>query len=315
MSARLRSLFLIAAGAFTCSISFGQSLAIGAIGGMRATNDLTGEAATSVSGRYVLGPELDIGLPFGLGFEVDALYRRQGYQASSFYSGQFDEHANSWEFPILLKYKLPFPLIRPLLEAGYAPRVINGTVHFYTNGSTDGTDYPTSQGIVVGGGVQFGMAACASHRRSATLTGTTRQSSWPWVTARSLNPHKTRRTSCSASPGSCISAPAPFFRNLLRYSLITLPKPRIATGQRGALGVRQAHSTIGLFLRSWPCVAMPTEGSTALSQGMTCRCPPRPEICGTRGTKPMPCCCRLEGARLNRTVLIDGASVPSSVAA
>jgi hypothetical protein len=141
MSARLRSLFLIAAGALTCSVSFGQSLAIGAIGGMRATNDLTGEAATSVSGRYVLGPKLDIGLPFGLGFEVDALYRRQG----------------SWEFPMLLKYKLPFPRIKPFLEAGYAPRVINGTVHYYTNGTTDDTDYPTSEGIVVGGGVQFGI--------------------------------------------------------------------------------------------------------------------------------------------------------------
>ena len=124
---------------------------------MRATNDLTGEAATSVSGRYVLGPKLDIGLPFGLGFEVAALYRRQGYQASSFYSGQFDEHANSWEFPMLLKYKLPFPRIKPFLEAGYAPRVINGTVHYYTNGTTDDTDYPTSEGIVVGGGVQFGI--------------------------------------------------------------------------------------------------------------------------------------------------------------
>ncbi len=156
MNARLRSLFLITTVALTCSISYGQSVAIGAIGGVRATSDLTGGAATSVSGRYVVGPELNIGLPFGLGIEVDALYRRQAYQASGFYSGQFNEHANSWEFPLLLKFKLPFPLIKPFVEAGYAPRVIDGTVHYNTNGSTDAEHF-TSQGLVVGGGVQFGI--------------------------------------------------------------------------------------------------------------------------------------------------------------
>jgi hypothetical protein len=157
MRAISRFLSLMAAGTLTCSLGAAQSLAIGAIGGVRATGDLTFGAATSVSGRYVLGPELDIGLPLGLGIEVDALYRRQGYQASRFYSGEFDEHANSWEFPMLLKYKLPIPVIKPFIEAGYAPRVIDGSVHYYTNGSTFSTDYPTSQGVVVGGGVQFGI--------------------------------------------------------------------------------------------------------------------------------------------------------------
>lgn len=157
MSTRLRIVFCIAAGVLTCGPSFGQSIAIGAVGGVRATDDLSGNAANSVSGRYVVGPQLDIGLPFGLGFEADVLYRREGYQASSFYSGQFDSHANSWEFPLLLKYRLPFPLVKPFLEAGYAPRVISGTVHYSLNNTTMDTNYPTSQGIVVGGGVQIAI--------------------------------------------------------------------------------------------------------------------------------------------------------------
>src|ERR1700691_5923584 len=115
MNFGLRIMLWITGGALFSSICFGQSIAIGVIGGGRVTGDLTGEAATSVSKRYALGPELDIGLPLGLGIEVDALYRREGYQSS--FSAPFEEHANSWEFPMLLKYRLPFPLIKPFIEA------------------------------------------------------------------------------------------------------------------------------------------------------------------------------------------------------
>jgi hypothetical protein len=160
MRVRSRTVLLISGAALTCSICFGQSIALGAIGGVRVTDDLTGGGATSVSKRYVFGPELDIGLPFGLGIEVDALYRREAYHSyysNTNYNGTSDEHANTWEFPMLLKYRIPFPLIKPFLEAGYAPRVMNGSIHYYANGLTIGTNYPTSQGIVAGGGVQFGI--------------------------------------------------------------------------------------------------------------------------------------------------------------
>ena len=144
MSARLRSLSLLAASALTCSISFGQSLAIGAIGGVRATDDMAGVAATSVSGRYVVGPQLDIGLPFSFGIEVDALYRHLGYNASygnGNYTANLHERAHSWEFPMLLKYRLPFPLVKPFVEAGYAPRVIQAPTGYSS------FPIPTSPGL------------------------------------------------------------------------------------------------------------------------------------------------------------------------
>ncbi len=75
-----------------------------------------------MSKRYVVGPALDIGLPLGFGVEVDALYRREGFQTSfgnAFYSASSQERANSWEFPILLKYRLPVPVIKPFVEVGY----------------------------------------------------------------------------------------------------------------------------------------------------------------------------------------------------
>jgi hypothetical protein len=138
----------------TSSISSAQGIAIGAVGGVRATDDLTGGAASSVSPRYVVGPQLDIGLPFGLGFEVDALYRREAYQGVPQYAG-FSEHFNSWEFPMLLKYRMPFPLVKPFVEAGYVPRVISGSLSL-TPTSMPNSD-ATSQGFVIGGGVQFGI--------------------------------------------------------------------------------------------------------------------------------------------------------------
>jgi hypothetical protein len=148
---------------------FGQGISLGVVGGVRTTDDIS-FPATAESKRYVVGPDVEVGLPFGLGIEVDALYRREGYSYpfSNFAVNAFNqERANSWEFPILLKYKFPFPLIKPFVEAGYAPRVINGSlevnavsVNPQTGQQTFGqthtsTNWDASQGLVVGGGVQL----------------------------------------------------------------------------------------------------------------------------------------------------------------
>jgi len=138
------SYFWIAAGILTCSVSFGQSISIGGIGGEMLTNDLSNQWFTGVSTRYVIGPQLDIGLPLGFGFEADALYRNESYQTHAV-AGQYAR--TSWEFPFLLKKSLPFPVIKPFVEAGYAPRTMQG---MYT--------YPAvSHGLVIGGGVAFGI--------------------------------------------------------------------------------------------------------------------------------------------------------------
>ena len=157
-------------GILTGCVCFGQALSVGVIGGARASGDLTGAGATSVSKRYVFGPALELDLLLGLGVEVNALYRRQGYEtsfsnfASSIVAG---ERANSWEFPVLIKYRLPFPLVRPFVEGGYAPRTIRGSITSVnsplpplaspTVRSTAGTNWPVSHGLVAGAGVRFGI--------------------------------------------------------------------------------------------------------------------------------------------------------------
>jgi len=37
--------------------------------------------------------------------------------------------------------EFPFPLVKPFIEFGYAPCVVNGTVYYATIGTTLNTDY------------------------------------------------------------------------------------------------------------------------------------------------------------------------------
>jgi hypothetical protein len=74
---------------------------------------------------------IELGLPFGFAIEFNALYHRNGYLIGhSNFAGSVieSERANSWGFPILLKYKLPVSKVKPFVEVGLAPRSISGTI-------------------------------------------------------------------------------------------------------------------------------------------------------------------------------------------
>jgi len=169
----VRTHWLSATLLISTSFCFGQSVAIGVKSGLPATTDISGDAV-SESKRYTIGPILDVGLLLGFGAEVDALYQREGFRTSfSNFAGGSDsrERANSWQFPILLKYRLPFPVVKPYVAVGYAWRVIRGTedtngysIDLETGQITSGrthlnTNWNTGGGVVVGGGVQFGVGS------------------------------------------------------------------------------------------------------------------------------------------------------------
>lgn len=156
----------------TCCLGAAQSVSFGVVGGARPTDDVP-FWVTPESRRYVVGPSVELGLPFHFAVEVDALYHREGYRYEAppliGLSGvaHENERANSWEFPILLKYKLAVPLVKPFVEAGLAPRRITGTSNdefvvfnccgpdAVSFGSTK-TD-SSSLGVVAGGGVRFSI--------------------------------------------------------------------------------------------------------------------------------------------------------------
>ena len=140
-----------------------QDVRLGAIGGLRATADYQSVGWTLQSRQYLVGPSFEIGLPLGIGFEADAIYSRLG---SGFVSGLTPSttsisryRTNSWEFPLLIKRKLPIPLVRPFVVAGYAPRHTEETGSFRsaTSGFDTTPERRWTHGLVVGGGIEAGI--------------------------------------------------------------------------------------------------------------------------------------------------------------
>ncbi len=121
---------------------------------------------------------LEVRLPFSFAFEVDGLYRRTGYDAIAGGLGTIANtrvRANSWEFPLLVKYYFGPHLLplRPYAVAWYAIRKLSGfdiSVHtigqdFFTGNTIDQTIHTSSpqyyirdnpvHGVVAGGGLRF----------------------------------------------------------------------------------------------------------------------------------------------------------------
>jgi len=66
--------------------------------------------------------------------------------------------------PILLKYRLPVPLLKPFVEVGYAPRVLNGSISTLNTSVSPPVQlpamsehWPDSHGLVISGGVQLAI--------------------------------------------------------------------------------------------------------------------------------------------------------------
>ena len=125
-------MFLAAAFLGACPSLPAQWFAVGIKGGLRATDDLTiiRQPGSDESPRYTFGPMLDMRLPLRLGVEFDALYSRFGYTLDYQHLLTVDTiraRANSWEFPIIFKYRPPFASVHPYVGIGYAPRVVHGS--------------------------------------------------------------------------------------------------------------------------------------------------------------------------------------------
>ena len=122
---------------------------------------------TAANQRYVVGGMAEVRLPLGLGVEVDALYRRLSYTGSGNLVDVFTTSkttGSNWEFPLLLKYRFHFPVVRPYLDAGVAWDTLAGlkqTVSGVSRLSVSSTSTPAelkkngAMGIVVGGGVDI----------------------------------------------------------------------------------------------------------------------------------------------------------------
>ena len=118
---------------------------------------------TAPTQRYIIGGEAELRLPLGLGVEFDALYRRLSYSGSGTLDGftTINATGSNWEFPLLLKYRFHFPVVRPYVDAGVAWDTIAGlkqtvvSVALPVQGSPAELQKNTAMGFVVGGGVDI----------------------------------------------------------------------------------------------------------------------------------------------------------------
>src|SRR5690349_11899104 len=116
--------------------------------------------------RYVVGPTVQLNLPFRFSIEVDALYRRLGFEFDQF-AGPGSPTAtrtvaNSWEFPVLGKYAIFGGPARPFIDAGANFRHISSVDQVRStlsavnvNVSAPEFNKDTDVGFAFGGGIEL----------------------------------------------------------------------------------------------------------------------------------------------------------------
>jgi opacity protein-like surface antigen len=167
---RLLFIFLACAAAAFCQpFSFGVKAGVPLTDFLTAAENQNAGYLTTTN-RFIGGVTGELRLPFGLGVEVDALYRHVNFQEnSSIVSGSIASSttASDFEFPILGKYR--FPMIKvahPFVDAGVSFDTLAGVkqeVAMVINGvaSTSSISNPSqehnsaSRGFVFGGGIDF----------------------------------------------------------------------------------------------------------------------------------------------------------------
>ena len=160
--------------------AFSQPFSFGVKAGGPLTDFVDAASGNTASGfldfathtnRYIVGVTGELRLPFGLGVEVDALYRHVNYQSTS---GAVDaitkanNTGNAFEFPIMGKYRFGTKVIHPFVDAGVAFDTLQGLKQAITTavaGSTNSTNSSTStpsqqqntttRGFVTGAGLDF----------------------------------------------------------------------------------------------------------------------------------------------------------------
>ena len=167
----MKPLFLLLFGAVS---AWAQLFSYGVKAGVPLTQFLDAAkiqqfAFNSTTNRYIVGPTAELHLPFGLGVEVDVLYRHFNYNGSGtadYVTTNSRTTGNAWEFPLLAKYRFSkIKVVHPYVDAGVAwdklsglTQAITSTV-FSSRTTTTSTSNPpelkttATRGFVMGGGL------------------------------------------------------------------------------------------------------------------------------------------------------------------
>ena len=167
----MRPVFLLVLGSISASA---QPFTAGIKAGVPLTdfvNSVQGGAFNynSTTQRFIIGGTAELRLPLSFAVEFDALYRRLQYNGSGNLVDVFATSkttASNWEFPLLLKYRFHFPVVRPYVDGGVAWDTLAGLQQTLTltgingpgtttSGSPSELLHKTTGGFVLGGGVDI----------------------------------------------------------------------------------------------------------------------------------------------------------------
>ena len=108
----------------------------------------------SESKQYIVGPMIELHLPLGFSVEADGLYHPLNLAITTLGSRSVTD-ISSWEFPILGRYHLPFPIVKPYAELGPSFRTVNRG-NFSNSGITTGFGVEVKLGRVrMGPGIRY----------------------------------------------------------------------------------------------------------------------------------------------------------------
>ncbi len=161
----------------SAAAAFAQPFSFGVKGGMPMTDFLNvvrtqNINASTTTNRYIVGLTGEVRSSFGLGVEVDVLYRHFRYSSSTGIGNvtsnltNIDTTSGAWEFPVLLKYRFPGKIIRPFVDGGVswdrlsgltqtAKSVVATVTHSSTTSSPVELANSTTRGYVLGAGVDL----------------------------------------------------------------------------------------------------------------------------------------------------------------
>lgn len=142
-----------------------EPFSIGVKGGIpindfvNGTNTASG-VLNSTTNRYIVGPELELNLPWGFGVEFDAMYRHYNFQGFGTSGEATRTSTGAWEFPLLAKWRVPIPVVHPFIDGGVSWDHLTGTgvtasSVFPGPLTGPGVDNNTVFGYVGGAGVEF----------------------------------------------------------------------------------------------------------------------------------------------------------------
>jgi hypothetical protein len=145
----------------------GQNISVGVRGGVPLT-DLVDAVKTQTVGfqserkNYVVGPTFEVRIPWGLGFHVDALYRKMTITGTASDGSSATDSFGFWQFPVMVKKRFGAGPFRPYVNAGPSFSKLTGVsslggcaISVGSNGCLGTVLKSSGTGFAVGGGLDL----------------------------------------------------------------------------------------------------------------------------------------------------------------